>query len=248
MSNEIQEAPAAGLFQEIRTNPLERRYVYKSPALLTYGFTVVAGLNCLSIVGLILALFGQSGLLARIGQRAFVSQSAMLDAARASDALVALVSLFFLLTLFLSYVFGAFWVYRTAANARGLGARGLEISPGWSVGWYAVPFAALVRPYQAMVQVYQASVSPTRWRLVHAPPVFPIWWGAWILCGLMGSVVSLMGADRALPSLILKTEVQIADAGVDLAAACLFLAIVWLTHRAQIAARASLTDVASVFA
>ncbi len=42
------------------------------------------------------------------------------------------------------------WVYRANRNAHCLGAEGMEYSPGWSVGWFFVPVACLVMPYNVL--------------------------------------------------------------------------------------------------
>jgi len=249
MSDHAGAPASAPLFQEIKTGPPERTYPYKRLSFLTYLVTTFATLNCLSMVVQLFALFGQGSLLARIAQHAFASHDAMVDAALASDRFVGIVAALSVLTLLATYISSGFWIYRAAANVRALGARGLETSPGWSVGWYAVPFMALFRPYQAMVQIYQASVSPMRWRLERAPPLLPIWWAAWIVCGLAGYAVSVMARlDRSLPSLRFWTNFQLVDICIDIAAAVLFLLVVWSVFRAQKASRVSMIDVATVFA
>ncbi len=40
------------------------------------------------------------------------------------------------------------WLHRSVANARSLGVQ-TEATPGWSVGWWFIPFANLVKPYRA---------------------------------------------------------------------------------------------------
>ena len=47
-------------------------------------------------------------------------------------------------------------------NVRALGANDLSISPGWSAGWFFVPFANLVKPFVAVREIWNASDSDPR--------------------------------------------------------------------------------------
>ncbi len=42
------------------------------------------------------------------------------------------------------------WIYRAFGNLSVLKARNLEFSPGWAVGWWFIPFANLVKPFQVV--------------------------------------------------------------------------------------------------
>src|SRR5688500_18010935 len=47
-------------------------------------------------------------------------------------------------------VFFLIWVYRAFNNLSALKPGNLEFSPGWAVGWWFIPFANLIKPFQAM--------------------------------------------------------------------------------------------------
>ncbi len=49
------------------------------------------------------------------------------------------------------------WLYRVFANLRVIGARNLEFSPGWAVGWWFVPFLNLGKPFQVVRELYTES-------------------------------------------------------------------------------------------
>lgn len=52
------------------------------------------------------------------------------------------------MTMMASFVFIGMWIYRAAWNGRVFaGARQLDFTPGWSVGWYFLPIANLWKPY-----------------------------------------------------------------------------------------------------
>lgn len=75
------------------------------------------------------------------------------------------------------------WIYNANRNVRALGATGMAITPGWSVGWFFVPFANLVMPYRAMSELWRASASPSRWNTEEAPPLLPWWWFSLLVSG-----------------------------------------------------------------
>lgn len=72
------------------------------------------------------------------------------------------------------------WIHRANHNARALGATGLEMTPGWAVGWYFVPIAWFWKPYQAMKEIWQASASPKHWSRQGVSPLLGWWWGLWL--------------------------------------------------------------------
>lgn len=103
-----------------------------------------------------------------------------------AQSIIGLVSIAVSLGLFI--VIGR-WIYRAAWNARHLGARRLEHSPGWAVGWYFVPFANLVMPYRAMKETWLASHAPQDWQPDKggAGPL-PLWWGLWLVGSIVGNI------------------------------------------------------------
>lgn len=87
-----------------------------------------------------------------------------------------------------SFVFIGMWIYRAAWNARCLaGARQLTITPGWSVGWYFVPFANLFKPYQAMKGIWRASARPDNVDAAPVPGWLPLWWFLWLAFNIISN-------------------------------------------------------------
>ena len=75
------------------------------------------------------------------------------------------------------------WLVRASKNARALGAQGMEFTPGWTAGWFFVPFLNLVRPYEAIKELYQASdpqSGATDWGAFEPPGFILTWWFSWI--------------------------------------------------------------------
>jgi hypothetical protein len=94
----------------------------------------------------------------------------------------------------LSVLVIALWIHRAAANAHAL-SRGMDVSPGWAVGWYFVPVANLFMPFRAMDQIWRISHDPEAWRGKDAPTILRYWWAFWIAASFLGAVISL--AQRA---------------------------------------------------
>lgn len=78
------------------------------------------------------------------------------------------------------------WTWRANVNARGLGAAGMRFTPFWSVGWYFVPVANLVLPYDAMAEIWRASAHPQGWPAQREPFVLRVWWVALIFAFTLG--------------------------------------------------------------
>src|SRR5690242_12224870 len=66
---------------------------------------------------------------------------------------VEFLALLFLLTLVATIILVGRWIYRASGNAHTL-ANDLTITPGWAVGWFFIPFANLVRPFESMKETW----------------------------------------------------------------------------------------------
>ena len=128
------------------------------------------------------------------------------------------------------------WIHRANRNARALGARGMEFTPGWAAGWFFVPFANLFKPYQAVREIYQAS-DPDRdeddegallswhWSKQPAPAQMKLWWGTWILMNAFGNAsLRLSFRDDAASQ---ATGTWLGVAGAVAAVPCTLL-VIWL--------------------
>ena len=84
------------------------------------------------------------------------------------------------------------WIYQANQNVRFLGAKDMEFTPGWSIGFYFIPILALWKPYQAMKEIWKASHNPQNWQLEKANLVLGIWWFSWIANSMVGQAVFRM--------------------------------------------------------
>lgn len=143
-------------------------------ALLAQG---LLGLQLLLAAVAIVAFVGQLNLLERAGTAAGITE----EEANANDALIGLIGLAQIATYIATVVVFLMWLHRTTKNLPALGAGELEISPGWAVGSWFVPFLNLVRPYQAVRDAWKASSpqlpqdNPVAWKKRSGSPLIGFW-------------------------------------------------------------------------
>lgn len=101
----------------------------------------------------------------------------------------------------LTIIFFLIWEYRSFNNLSALRARNLEYSPGWAVGWWFIPFANLVKPFQVMRELWNESDPDfdEETGFLHTsagtPEIIGFWWGTLLLSGFIGRI-----ADRMVDS------------------------------------------------
>jgi hypothetical protein len=84
------------------------------------------------------------------------------------------------------------WVYAVHANLPSLKPARLEFSHGWAVGWFFVPIANLVKPYQVVREIWTSSdPSPLLGIAPAGTALLGWWWGLRIASAV---------AERALSS------------------------------------------------
>ena len=136
MADESAAAGAAPLVQAIQTDRTPVRvYRYRSVNALGYavvGLGVCYGFSLLATIIFVLQSLAPAA-----------SLQASADTASSNLAIAVLARLLLLL---LTYIAAGFWIFNAACNARAFGAKGLQISPGWAVGWYFVPIMWLFKP------------------------------------------------------------------------------------------------------
>ncbi|BDW83138.1 hypothetical protein MACH24_25760 [Erythrobacter sp. Dej080120_24] len=91
-----------------------------------------------------------------------------------------------ILLLFLSFFVVGAWIYRAHANLKLTDLPDTGYSPGWAVGWFAIPIASLFKPFQAMKALWVASHGLSYEAEPSAPGVMWVWWLCWIFSSLFG--------------------------------------------------------------
>lgn len=106
-------------------------------------------------------------------------------------------------------VFFLIWEHRAFNNLSALKARNLEFSPGWAVGWWFIPFANLVKPFQAMRELYNESdpdFDPNLGFLSSsssAPAMMGFWWACWIIGNIFSNISSKLDDTTVFPVLMI---------------------------------------------
>ncbi|MEZ5460524.1 DUF4328 domain-containing protein [Dokdonella sp.] len=152
----------------------------------------------------------------------------------AGDRRQLVVGVVYLILLIVSAVVILKWIHRANYNARQLGAKGMDFTPGWAVGYYFIPILNLFKPYRAMKEIWKASKNPSRWATQPASRILPLWWGLWITSNILGQVIFRL-ARRAeeIPELIgLNLVSQISDF-LDIPLALALLVLVNEIHAMQ---------------
>jgi hypothetical protein len=126
------------------------------------------------------------------------------------------------------------WIYRANFNSRALGAKNMKFTPGWSVGYYFIPFLNLWRPYQAMKEIWKTSKNPTAWEGEERGAILPWWWLLFLVAGMLGnaSFRTSMHA-KEIHELIATTGITIAYDIVSIPATIIALVLVGKIYEMQ---------------
>jgi hypothetical protein len=111
--------------------------------------------------------------------------------AEANDLRAGLLALAYALTILTAGILWFVWQNRTSKNARALGAEGMEYGPNaW--GWFFCPIFNLWRPLAVIRELWQATApnedlsdTLSTWKRAPTPEWLVLWWGAWVLGGVL---------------------------------------------------------------
>ena len=112
------------------------------------------------------------------------------------------------------------WIYFSNLNSRSLGASGMQFTPGWSIGYYFVPFLNIYKPYIAMKEIWKTSKDPKNWEMIKTPSLFPQWWTLWIISSISANIsFRLSMRAEELNELFVSSSVTLASdlVGIPLA-------------------------------
>ncbi|MCA9640193.1 MAG: DUF4328 domain-containing protein [Myxococcales bacterium] len=124
-----------------------------------------------------------------------VSHGALETRDTLATAILQLRSLCYLGTGILTLVY----LHRASQNARALGAEGMEYTPGWTVGWWFVPFANWFKPYAVVKELWVASGHGDN--AFQIPAAIPVWWGTYVVMTLGGSASSMLFRSQSMDGL-----------------------------------------------
>jgi hypothetical protein len=138
-------------------------------------------------------------------------------------------ALAYMVVFYTTVVVFAMFVHRACRNAHALGAIGMEFTPGWAVGWYFVPFANLLKPFQAMREIFHAS-DPTAaadgWSLRPTPPLFGWWWAAWLTSNFLSNVILRLSLSSLAVTAPVSAGLDVVDGLLDVVLSVLAVRVV----------------------
>jgi len=175
-----------------------------------------------------IALLLLMGLLAAISALHFLSAFDLADRAARSalrpgeaaafDALTQTLGRLELAGLILTGIAWFVWLHRSVANARSLGVQ-TEATPGWSVGWWFIPFANLVKPYRILRSLFDGLVSGSG-RIVG------FWWGCYLIAGFISEFAALQRPETLAALRVYAGSFLLADT-LRIVAGILAARMVW---------------------
>ncbi len=121
--------------------------------------------------------------------------------------------------------------FRMMRNLHQLQSSYAQISPGWAVGWYFIPFANLVMPQRAVGEIWRGAFAEVE----GAPPKEPEgaiarWWTFWLLGNILDNIGSrLQGTSILGEQTIVPQEQLMIGLGLSgVASLCAALAAVFM--------------------
>ncbi|HJQ17931.1 MAG TPA: DUF4328 domain-containing protein [Allosphingosinicella sp.] len=126
------------------------------------------------------------------------------------------------------------WIYRTNANAHSF-SDDISITPGWAVGWFFVPVANLVKPYQGVKETWVASHQASAQYEQVESPLLALWWGLWIATNV-ASTISTRIASRSEEPIPFLLSFDILVSIVNVALCIILIQLMQRLSRAQVTA------------
>ena len=108
------------------------------------------------------------------------------------------------------------WIYRTNANAHSFGGD-MAITPGWAIGWFFVPFANLVKPYQGVRETWDVSHQFAGQIEEQDAPLLRWWWGLWLTTNIAATISTRIAMQNPGPvTALLAFDIFVSIANVAL--------------------------------
>jgi hypothetical protein len=183
---------------------------------------ILLGIDIVGDLANIIVTFVEMRLLQRFRRGEPVSVT---EVVRAIDRSAA-VGLVILVVFVVSGIVWLVWQHRAQANLHAAGVQRLRFTPGWAVGWWFVPFANLVKPFQTVRELWKASDPATHDRLeAKTWPVVGWWWGGYLAFNVLDAIASAYFGDESATVDPLITGDQVSIVGDILSIVTAILAI-----------------------
>jgi len=155
-------------------------------------------------------------------------------AGAANDARQQIIGLGYLLVYLVTTIVFLTWINRANKNCHGFSS-GMKFTSGWSVGWYFIPFANLVKPFQVMNEIWRVSHDPVNWKSLATPAFLRWWWGLWLAANIFGQVSFRMAMNaETLESLQNFTVISMISSVLDISLCIVAALLVGRIFKAQV--------------
>lgn len=198
-SNNPYEAPSSKLIDKSNNmGQLNIMNGFKDPTFLTRLLYAILVLSFVAtLVGWFFDFEGYQ-LLITLENSPYAIDEQMSEAFENNEAKVVLMSLAQMGIFIFELILTLSWIYRANKNIRALGALNMEITPGWSVGWFFIPFANLWKPYQAVKEIFVNSKKLAMSQVNKTGHFLPIWWGSYLLSGVLSRISAQLASREDL--------------------------------------------------
>jgi hypothetical protein len=221
--------------QSFQNKPYESGHLR---ALLAITFLALgAGINLLSII-VNAALSGTLG--------GAVDPDAVYEFGESLTEIVyVLVALLNFITFVISAVLFLMWLHRAYRNLPALGARPLETTPGWAVGYFFIPFVNLIKPFHVVREIWNKSDPEAQSYegfgsySMGTPAIIGWWWAFWIIANISARIIDrITGNAETISEMITATRLGIvADVLLVIAAVLAVLVIRGIDERQEAKAK-----------
>ena len=117
------------------------------------------------------------------------------------------------------------WQYRAQRNAIELAGGALKFTPGWAVGWWFIPLANLVKPFETVRELWKASHG-VAWRSLNTWRVIGWWWALWLAASALEWGIGRSDTPTDISGFITQDLWRLASLGFEMGSAVLAIAIV----------------------
>jgi hypothetical protein len=115
------------------------------------------------------------------------------------------------------------WLSRSVDNVPKLTGSVPMVTPRWSIGWWFIPLANLVKPYQVVEDLNDRMASPPQ---PARNGLVLVWWIVWLIGGVAGAILVRLPAPGTLEELGGWFTANVLVDVLSVAAAALAIAVV----------------------
>jgi hypothetical protein len=110
----------------------------------------------------------------------------------------------------------------------------MSITPGWSIGWFFVPFANLVMAFRGVQETWQESHEFAGLNEDRDSPLLRWWWGLWLATNIVSNLGSFLGRNPSTARS--EAYFNLVSAALSVGAGLVLIQLIRRLDRAQLLA------------